>query len=257
MTHILILQPIHKSRHSLNEDSLQLYRKEGSYSFDVRTVTGCSEISRARCYAAQFGADYLRLREWKTSETCMVLWLDSDMVFEPPLLDKHVELTQRLQLPLAGSYPQRIKPAMAAIRYGDDEHIDELTLRPVLSGMGALMLPAWLFYEQFITSPETGVSTMERIVCSTSVRKGFPPFEDKHTLLSEDFDYCLSFFERPNLRQGVFNLVPGLNYGHVAEKVLVNSDIPRTIPEGLLEPVEGTEANQGPARIRFKGTHEG
>lgn len=224
---IHILQPIAKYRHPLTQDSLDQFRQSGGPPIRIIQVTGSSEITRARCFCAKRGIDSINeMHDRGAHDAGAVLWLDADIVFSPALINEHYRLVRELDIPIAGIYPQRIKPALAATNYGPELEFKGRKLRPVVSGMGALMIPAWLFARQFHSSPKCNDENMGRIICNTELRQYTG--EDGLTMISEDYSYCLSFFERDLGAQlkGVYSMVPALNYGHVAEKVLVNEETP-------------------------------
>lgn len=215
---LLILQPVAKYRHPLNQLSLDSLEESG-VSYKLITATGSSEIVRARCILAEMGMQAIRKHPRKYTA---VFWLDADMVFEPELVKRHQVLAITEHLPIAGLYPQRIKDALAMRRHHSDGATPPGFL-PVLSGMGALMVPTALFEAQYNSSELCADPNMRRIICPMLTR----PYGDGSegvVLISEDFSYCLSFFERDlgAPYAGVYTPTNNpLNYGHVAEKVLI------------------------------------
>lgn len=216
---LLILQPVAKYRHPLNQDSLNDLGKLIRYQ--LIQVTGSSEIVRARCYLAEKAVRYLR----EQNAACAhVLWLDADMVFSPSLVRAHMEAVSKWGVPIAGLYPQRVKPAAALVKHSVEGIQAPLELEPVLAGMGALMVPANLFLAQYDTSHPCADPEMRRVICPMLLRPHVDAQNGGDVLISEDFSYCLSFFERELGApfRGVYSPKnEPLCYGHVAEKVLV------------------------------------
>lgn len=238
MQRLIILSPVGSYRHPRNAASIANLGQ--SFEISLSECFGYSEVSRARCEVARLAAGAIA-----EDPDCQVLWLDADMVVDVGTVLLQSELVRKINRPISGRYVRRQDETRVAASRPDpgsnylrkwDTH-DELktdfgpavvTLSPTLTGMGALMLPGPQFTEQYNCSPLSrskvnGEAIESRLICCPRIIPD-PNDKDGFQMLSEDFDYC------NQLSRGTWlaeikgeNYSSWLDYGHVAEKVLMHS----------------------------------
>lgn len=257
MIPLTILTPIARARAPQSGHSLEALQASGLFDLALVECFGFSEVARARNQVASLAVEPIRARGG------LVLWLDADMTFDVDTLYLHAQVVMHTEKAISGRYIKRQDvTAIAAAReeastrqpeatsfrlaVGEESVIHEFTveLEPAMTGMGALMLPAWMFLQQADSVPtcrrkEKGKDFLERIVCCPRViahpRHG-------HVMLSEDFDYCQSLpggawlCEVNDLRSGNRSW---LDYGHLAEQVVGHAPKRHVFRDDRLFPPQG------------------
>lgn len=216
---ITILQPIARYRHYLNQQSLDMLLAQPLYfngeliSFEIVSVVGFSEVARARQRVAAGAFEHIR-----TNENSLVFWLDADIVIESiKTFLRHVKAVMNTGAAISGRYVMRQSETMAAKL--DDDHqtyhqIGEWHLTRVLAGMGALLMPANIWLDQYFAAPQCKENGREgALICYPHIIEinGGP------VMISEDYHYCKT------VPGGVYfasNDDGHINYGHVTERVV-------------------------------------
>lgn len=213
MSKVLILQPVAKARHPLNQRFLDELRRSPAFQIDgVIELVGCSDIVEARNRLVDMAIERFSVH----SNVSHVFWLDADIVGSVDTFVRHLALCEKIQAPLAGTYLRRGGNTSVLTRVTWGQGRDNQGFKRVVGGMGALLVPRSDFIRRHELGPVMVNSSFRRHCFLPSTLRE----EGGLRYVSEDHAYTLGFYLSGFHCEGVWeSIAEPLFYGHVTERV--------------------------------------
>lgn len=226
---LLILTPIGRYQEPLCRESLDNLAASQKFDLLYSTVIGMSEVSRARnmlCYKAA--------KILESIDVDAVFWVDSDMVFWPETVMHHYRMLELgVFRAIAGAYSNRFDGRMAAsvskvetARQSLDYEGKTYHFQPVMAGMGALMLDPETF-KSYLSSCGRNDKAQEIFACIPTMEADK---DEGLVMVSEDYNFCRRLH---TTTRAMVYLCRDLQYGHIAQKVLVPSVEEAPVPTAV------------------------